>query len=174
MQNTRDNSKPDVESIELSRVLPPFVCNSSPSSVHRCFMITKWKRNCDYEWPQQILYRQILWTTDSFDDTFDKSKRQRKTCRVYCCLVTLYDTANEEVVTKRRKGKRERKNEKWEQNLTWTLAILVTSFPILCFVPICNFARSPCSFIEDTMMYVAFFLGGARNLGKKENAWVQV
>ena len=30
----------------------------------------------------------------------------------------------------------EQKNEKWEQNLTRTLALSVTSFPILCLVSI--------------------------------------
>ena len=33
----------------------------------------------------------------------------------------------------------ERENEKWEQNVTWTLAILVTWFVILCCVPIFQF-----------------------------------
>ena len=41
----------------------------------------------------------------------------------------------------------ERENEKWEENLNWTLALLVTSFPILCFVSIFHFPilrdRSP-------------------------------
>ena len=100
-------------------------------------------------------------------------KRQRKTCQVYCCLVTLSDTANEEVVTKTRKGKRERKNEIWEQNLTWTLALLITSFPILCFVPIFKFARSPCSFLvlvtvgRHCDVRGVFFFGGARKSEKK-------
>ena len=148
--------------------------------INRLMLSTKWKRNCDYELPQQILCRQILWTTNSFDDTFDKSKRQRKTCRVYCCLVTLYDTANEEVVTKTRKGKRERQNEIWEQNLTSTLALLITSFPILCFVPIFNFARSPRSFLVLVTVgrhydeRGVFFLGETTKFGKKENASVQV
>ena len=148
--------------------------------INRLMLSTKWKRNCDYELPQQILYRQILWTTNSFDDTLDKSKRQRKTCQVYCCLVTLYDTAKEEVVTNTRKGKRERKNEIWEQNLTWTLAVLITSFPILCFAPIFNFARSPHSFLflvtvgRHYDVRGVFFFGGVRKSEKKENAWVQV
>ena len=46
-------------------------------------------------------------------------------------------------------GSGERENRKWEQNLTWTLALSVTSFPILCFLPIFHFpvsrARSPLS-----------------------------
>ena len=38
-----------------------------------------------------------------------------------------------------------RENERWEQNRTWgwTLAQSVTSFPILCVVPIFLFSRSP-------------------------------
>ena len=30
-------------------------------------------------------------------------------------------------------------NDKWEENLLWTLALSVTSFPVLCFVPIFHF-----------------------------------
>ena len=41
----------------------------------------------------------------------------------------------------------EQENEKWEQNLTWTLALSVTAFRILCFVPIFYyFSRPPCCF----------------------------
>ena len=141
--------------------------------INRLMLSSKWKRNCDYELPQQILYRQIRWTTNSFDDTFNKSKRQRKTGQGDCCLVILYDAANEEVVTNTRKGKRERKNEIWEQNLTWTLALLITSFPILCFVPIFKFARSLCSFLvlvtvgRHYDVRGIFFFGGARKSEKK-------
>ena len=38
--------------------------------------------------------------------------------------------------------RRERKNEKWEQNLTWTPTLSVTLFPILCFIPISYFPLS--------------------------------
>ena len=65
--------------------------------------------------------------------------------RLLSCNLIWYSERGS--VSKTRKGKRERKNEIWEQNLTWTLAVLITSFPILCFVPIFNFARSPCSFL---------------------------
>ena len=37
------------------------------------------------------------------------------------------------------KGHGERGNEEWEQNLTWTLPLSVTSFPHPCFVPIFHF-----------------------------------
>ena len=39
-------------------------------------------------------------------------------------------------------GRGERKNEKWEQNLAYTSALLVTSFPILCFVFVFHFPVS--------------------------------
>ena len=35
-----------------------------------------------------------------------------------------------------------RENEKWEQNLTWTLTLSVSWFLILCFVAIFHFFRS--------------------------------
>ena len=43
-------------------------------------------------------------------------------------------------VTKTRRG--ERKNGKWEQNLAYTSVLLVTSFPILCFVFVFHFPVS--------------------------------
>ena len=63
--------------------------------------------------------------------------------QVYCCQ-QMRDVNNKKLEMGNEEEKRE--NEKWEQNLTWTLTLSVSWFPILCFVPIFHFFSFPARF----------------------------
>ena len=90
-------------------------------------------------------------------DVFGEAKRQREGQKLkafglsavlaeqqLCTCNTLFYTVLWNV-TKTVNEHGERENEKWEQNLTSTLAHSVNSFLILCLFPTFHFFRSPCS-----------------------------
>ena len=68
-----------------------------------------------------------------------------------CCGAGKFPTKSSWMLLKRETGSEERvrgtikKRKKCEQNLIWTLALSVTSFPAIYFVPIFRFFPVPCA-----------------------------